>query len=331
MLSLQLREFLLGGPQNIQEDYEIISSEKVTASDQLKVLQRIESHSNSLASEWQILANAELEIGSSFDSILKDVAVFREKVDDPELQKKIRQYSSLQSQIHLCTLAKALFELNGFKHVRDIPDLVHNLMGSLPKHLQRSCKIHKNIISTVISMKETLLKSFHADFNAHLESNEDSEDAKEMWSNFLIVARDWLVAYALVSLLPILISDSRSQILEKYTEALDEALTPLWGRFHFHLTSARESKSFEQFVWTFSYAKSFVSLLINLCTQLTAAGQLQDLDPGKVVVQVPLSNLPIICVSIVPFFPQMQLSLITVIKLQYLLSDESHPSASRLP
>lgn len=281
MLSLQLREFLLGGPQNFQEDYETISSEKIAASNQLNVLQRLESHSNSLASEWQILAKAELEIGSSFDSILKDVAVFRKKVDDPELLKKIRHYSSLQCQIQLCTLAKALFELKRFKDVRDIPDLVHNLMGSLPKHLQSSCAIHKNIILTVTSMKEILLKSFHADFNAHLESNEDSEDAKEMWSNFLIVARDWLVAYALVSLLPILISDSRSQILEKYTEALDEALTPLWGRFHFHLTSARESKSFEQFVWTFSYAKSFVSLLINLCTQLTVAGQLQDLDPGK--------------------------------------------------
>lgn len=281
MLSLQFREFLLGGPHNTHEDCDTISSEKVVASNHSKVLQRIEAHSNSLASEWQILANAEIEIGSSFDSIIKDVEVFRKKVDDPELLKKIRQYSSLQSQIQLCTLAKYLHELKSFSDVRDIPDLVHNLMGSLPKHLQSSCKIHKNIILTVTSMKASLLKSFHADFNAHLESNEDSEDAKEMWSNFLIVARDWLVAYALVSLLPILISDSRSQILEKYTEALDEALTPLWGRFHFHLTSARESKSFEQFVWTFSYAKSFVSLLINLCTQLTAAGQLQELDPGK--------------------------------------------------
>ena len=55
------------------------------------------------------------------------------------------------------------------------------------------------------------------------------------------------------------------------------------GLYTFHLTSARESKSFEQFVWTFSYAKSFVSLLVNLCTQLTAAGQLQDLDPGKLI------------------------------------------------
>lgn len=280
MLSLQFREFLLGGPPGkLEEDgeAEVIQSEK---NDELSMLQQIESHSKSLTNDWEVFERAELKVGSSFESILGDIEVFRSKVDDTDLLKKVGQYSSLQDQIQLLILAKALSGLQRFAHVRDIPDLIHGLMSTLPKHLQSTCKIYKNIIVTVTNMKASLLQSFHSDFNSHLESNEDSEDAKEMWSNFLIVARDWLVAYALVSLLPTLISDSRSQILEKYTDALDEALTPLWGRFHFHLTTARESKSFEQFVWTFSYAKSFVALLIDLCTQLTSTGQLQKLDPG---------------------------------------------------
>ena len=198
----------------------------------------------------------------------------------PDLVGKMQHYSLLKSQVQILILSQKLSDLQNFSHVRCIPDLVQNLMNSLPKNLQSSCKIYKNIITSVSVLKCTLLRSFHADFDAHLETNAESTDAKEMWSTFLGTARDWLLAYALVSLLPALISDSRNSIIEKYTDALDEVLTPLWGRFHFHLSSARESKSFEQFVWTFSYAKSFLTLLIDLCTQLTSTGQLQKLSSG---------------------------------------------------
>lgn len=277
MFSLDAKEFLLGGPlTRPNEDGNIPSDGAVPKN----AVMEIESYSQSLLSESETFLNQETKIAESFDSILTKVSAYRSQIDDPDLLVKIQHYSSVQSQIQLLTLAKALNDLQKFTNVRDIPTLVHVLMSTLPKHLQSSCKIHKNIITTVTNMKTYLLKKFHEDFNAHLESNEDSNDAKQMWSDFLIVARDWLVAYALVSLLPILISDSRSQILEKYTEALDEALTPLWGRFHFHLKSARDSKSFEQFVWTFSYAKNFVSLLINLSSQLTSTGLLEKLDPG---------------------------------------------------
>lgn len=278
MFSLDAKEFLLGGPLNSRPNDNGSTPSDGTVS--MSALKEIGSYSQYLISESQTFLNEETTIAESFDAILTKVSAYRSQIDDPDLLVKIQHNSSIQSQIQLLTLAKALNDLQKFSNVRDIPQLVQNLMSTLPKHLQSSCKIHKNIITTVTNMKTYLLKKFHEDFNAHLESNEDSNDAKQMWSDFLIVARDWLVAYALVSLLPILISDSRSQILEKYTEALDEALTPLWGRFHFHLKSARESKSFEQFVWTFSYAKNFVSLLINLSTQLTSTGLLEKLDPG---------------------------------------------------
>lgn len=51
----------------------------------------------------------------------------------------------------------------------------------------------------------------------------------------------------------------------------------------FYLTTllkARESQSFEQLVWTFSYSNSFISILIDLCTQLTSSGELQKVYTG---------------------------------------------------
>ena len=282
MLSLKFKEFLLSGPPCRQPDVEEISEVEADAAEELKTLSPIKCHSIELLNEWRKYEAEEGVVDNALQNVLSDIAEVRCQIDDKSLLAKIREYSSIQNQIQLLQLAKVLSELQHFTDVRQIPEMMQDLMSALPDHLQKDSAIHKKIIKIVTTMKDSLLKSFHADFNSHLQSNEGSTDAKEMWSNFLIVARDWLMAYALVSLLPTLISDSRSQILEKYTEALDEALTPLWGRFHFHLTSARESKSFEQFVWTFSYAKSFVSLLINLCTQLTSSGQLQNLDHGTV-------------------------------------------------
>ena len=281
MLSLRLKEFLLGGPIDKEATIEEAqSTDMPLLNKSVQLLKRLEIDSNAFASEWRNFESEELKTLSSFESVLQAVSDFRSKIDDPDLVGKMQHYSLLKSQVQMLILSQKLSDLQNFSHVRCIPDLVQNLMNSLPKNLQSSCKIYKNIIAGVSVLKCTLLRSFHADFDAHLETNAESTDAKEMWSTFLGTARDWLLAYALVSLLPALISDSRNSIIEKYTDALDEVLTPLWGRFHFHLSSARESKSFEQFVWTFSYAKSFLTLLIDLCTQLTSTGQLQKLSSG---------------------------------------------------
>ena len=281
MLSLRLKEFLLGGPIDKEAVIEESKSMDLPLStNRVQFLKQLEIDSNALVSEWRNFESEELKTQSSFESVLKAVSEFRSKIDDPDLVGKMQHYTLLQSQVQILILSQKLADLQNFSHVRCIPDLVQNLMNSLPKNLQSSCKIYKNIILGVSELKCSLLRSFHADFDAHLETNAESTDAKEMWSAFLGIARDWLLAYALVSLLPALISDSRNSIIEKYTDALDEVLTPLWGRFHFHLSSARESKSFEQFVWTFSYSKSFLTLLIDLCTQLTSTGQLQKLSAG---------------------------------------------------
>ena len=282
MLSLRLKEFLLGGPIDRQAEIEEVQSDnKLISTNGLQSLKHLESDSKALLSEWKAFEDEELKTESSFDSVLQAVSEFRSKVDDPELVQKVQHYSLLQSQVQILTFLLKLSELQNFSHVRCIPDLVQSLMNSLPNNLQSGCKVYQNVISSVSVLKHTLLQSFHADFDAHLETNAESTDAKEMWSTFLGIARDWLLAYALVSLLPALICDSRNSIIEKYTDALDEVLTPLWGRFHFHLSSARESKSFEQFVWTFSYSKSFLTLLIDLCIQLTSSGQLQKLHSGN--------------------------------------------------
>lgn len=268
MLSVKLKDFLLSGPI-----YDNNETDEGTSNG-------IHKNSKLLLSEWNSYKEEELERRSLFKKVLNEIHEFQSKTTDTVLETKIRSYSSLQNRIQLLSLAKKISDLQQFLNVQDMPDLILDVIDYVPQYLPKGCIIEKMLIQTVSTLKESLLFSFHKEFEVHLEGNRDENDAKKLWSNFLGIARDWLLAYALVSLLPIVISDSRSLILEKYTDALDEALTPLWGRFHFHLGSARESQSFEQVLWTFSYAKSFVTLLNDLCTQLTDTGKLQKLHQG---------------------------------------------------
>jgi hypothetical protein len=81
----------------------------------------------------------------------------------------------------------------------------------------------------------------------------------------------------LIYLLPTALSDTKVDVDGRYQSLLDEALTPLWARFHFQLSHARESESYEQLQWTFGYVQSFVEMLIDLVEQITSTGRLQKL------------------------------------------------------
>lgn len=192
MLSLQLKEFLLGSHADMQaeknEKNEIDGTrfeQQLPSSNQKEVLTRIESESKAFVSEWESFEDEETKIGTSIESILQAVSIFRTKIDDPELLKKVRLYSSLRSQVQLLTLARKLSELQNFTHIRDIPILVQDLINILPKNIQSSCKIYRSILSTVTMLKKDILQSFHMNFDLHLETNADSSDGKEMWSTFL--------------------------------------------------------------------------------------------------------------------------------------------------
>jgi hypothetical protein len=210
-------------------------------------------------------------------------------------------------------LAKSMHSLKGYKSVQDIPDLVFAVCDDVPQVLLGHSKIKMVVVNTVNEIKVDLLTHFHHLFEVHLiesqkaphqysqnidmgilasksgakdgtsnndESNRDSGHQQKqhaLWATFLTQARDWLLAYTLVNLLPTVLTETKSMVLEKFKETLDEALTPIWGRFHYHLQLGRESGSTVQLVWTFAYCRSFVSMLCDLSAEMTTAGSLQKL------------------------------------------------------
>lgn len=105
-----------------------------------------------------------------------------------------------------------------------------------------------------------------------------SNVSSNSWEVFLRRARDWLLAYSLLSILPATLANGSSQsILEAFKDSLDVAFTPLWGRFFHHLNLSLDVKSKSQIIWTFSYAKSFIEMLLNLVAQITQAEQMNIL------------------------------------------------------
>jgi hypothetical protein len=152
--------------------------------------------------------------------------------------------------------------------------------------LLKSTRIYSFMHATVKTVQTNMLSRFQEVFERHLDGYmADGDFAQrvskngqmEVWSSFIEIARSWLLSYSLVSLLPVVLSESSSMIKDTFTSTLDDALTPLWARFHFHLEMARTSRSLNQIVWTFSYAKSFVEMMVDLCRQMSSSGKLQKL------------------------------------------------------
>ena len=291
MFSTRLQEFLILGPSpdftasaaydDLRDECKTMDVTSEQASNRSKDrLKKLHMATTILQTEWEQHKEEECILQDQIDIILAKVNHMQSILGATDVHTKLKLHAELTVKIQLLTLADTLNNLLNFSHVSAIPTLVFGVVNSLPSYIPETATIRRRMHDVVQEVKSALLTSFHTEFESHLEQKRDANDAKAMWSSFLGGARDWLLGFALVSLLPLLISDAQSLIMERYTEALDEALTPLWGRFHFHLTSARESRSVDQLVWTFNYAKSFVAMLIDLCTQLTSAGQLQRLHAG---------------------------------------------------
>jgi hypothetical protein len=169
-----------------------------------------------------------------------------------------------------------------------IPHIVLNVLKHLPhKALPTRSKLFQCLLHNTHALKKSLLSKFHEQFEMLLEDHEDTsinvsarsdghkQHLKLSWSQFLEHAREWLLAYAMVSLLPKLLSESDNMIIEGYQSVLDEALMPLWGRFRFHLSFAVECGSKKQILWTFHYVRSFTELLTVLCQHLAEAKEVE--------------------------------------------------------
>jgi hypothetical protein len=73
---------------------------------------------------------------------------------------------------------------------------------------------------------------------------------------------------------------------ERFKQALDEAMTPVWGRFYHHLKKGGELFSRNQMLWTFKYAASFIDMLHGLCGKITAADEMRQITSSHFVVSI---------------------------------------------
>ena len=289
----KIKSFLLyGGSCDLLQSFKVDKFEKdcpknthVLENGQNKQLSNIKAMSQSLIREWESQKNESTAFNTSLKSVLDDVRERSEQLYIEDLDDKLRQYKLLQMKIQHLSLCCAIKRLRGFTDVFHIPSLVFEVMNEAPSVLLKQSRLKAMVLQSVSEMKLILLNKFHTIFEEHLSDNEHDRSATtkqstQLWTTFLSAARDWLLAYTLVSMLPVVLTSSQTAIGEKYQDSLDEALTPIWGRFYFHLEIAREAKSLSQTMWSFQYAKSFIRMLLDLSNQITSTGQLQRLYAG---------------------------------------------------
>ena len=169
-----------------------------------------------------------------------------------------QKYLKLQLKIRHLSLIKAMYKLRNFQSVQDIPNLIFGIIDDVPEVLLAHSRIKQVVLDTVKDIKVGLLAHFHGLFEDHLaatqrEPNNSADgnnsstssssgtsknaasSSTSLWVIFLAQARDYLLAYALVNMLPTVLTETKAMILEKFQDTLDEALTPIWGRYHYHL------------------------------------------------------------------------------------------------
>ena len=191
-------------------------------------------------------AEKDFELIRKINSLVGDFEKENSRLDTAELMLKIENYIKLRLKIQHLSLMRAMHQLRRYTSVKEIPALIFAVRDDVPGVLLPHSRIKKVVTDTVNEIREKLLAQFHQLLEGHLvasqnesisDDNIDRRSAARnaQWTAFLGQARDWLLAYSMVSLLPTVLTETQAMILEKFQSTLDEALTPTWGRYHFHL------------------------------------------------------------------------------------------------
>ena len=271
----RLYNFLILGPED--------SDQESSAS----TMQAIQSSIQSAVAEYEsMLASYDNSIGI-MQAKLSDVKSITTQLDEENILLKLRKSLEIVTEIRILEVAQSVQNLQNYSTVQEIPSLALSCIRHLSvindgNHIS-STEIYRYYSSVVEEVRARLLTAFLAFFEKQLNNSEeeslegmDGVDVVEEggWASFLHLARDWLLAYTLVSILP-LASSSSSQseirVLDKYRDSLDELLVPLWGRYYFHLQLAQDSATSAQILWTFQYSLYFAKLLMNLCASMISS------------------------------------------------------------
>ena len=237
------------------------------------------------------------------------VSDIRNSMEKLDIIDKMKKYMHRKNVCKLLELSLSLNELSAtcVNNLEKVPDIVERIIKDSPL-IPSTSAMKGLLISTVTKIKTKQLLYFQDKFETHLqnESNACNDNIidTDSWVEFLSTSKVWLMAYCCVTLLPVVLTESKSLVCERHIESLDEALTPLWGRFHFHLSASREkalvqfsnfssysetvsqsSSSSAAFMnhisWTFNYARNFIDLMLGLCTEIAISDKLSFLDTVK--------------------------------------------------
>jgi hypothetical protein len=161
--------------------------------------------------------------------------------ESSEVMTKLAKYIKLKLKIQHMSLIRAMYHLQRYQSAKEIPSLIFAVRNDVPGVLLNHSRIKKVVLDTVAGVKGPLLVQFHKLLEDHLvaaqkDASADTAAASStLWTAFLTQARDSLLAFTMVSLLPTVLTETSGMILEKFQDTLDEALTPTWGRYHYHL------------------------------------------------------------------------------------------------
>lgn len=300
----EIEAFLLFGPLETstpEERLESSSHEDSASIDKDMILQSI----HELEDKFQYFHMNQDEIDEKLTVLQEKINSTKALLTaNSDFMTKYEKYVSLKYQIQLFTLAKLITHLDVCQNILEIPVLILNIklqcVDNYQHQFHERSKIKAFVLTVITRKKKSLLDKFYKYFEEQFQeennnlvgdsttsssSSSSSSSPSSSWELFLQRSRDWLLSYTLVSLLPSVLfvagptmaagtttsssSIVSKAILEQFQESLDVALTPLWGRFYYHLQISLESRSQKQILWTFYYAKTFIEMLMNLILQIT--------------------------------------------------------------
>ncbi len=271
ILRSEIQELLIDGPKSISNE------EKLFPSSNSRIIQEIHEACMFYKQEIQTIQTSKSNLQDDLEKYVTRAKTLKESLELSGIIEKHRSYLQKQLEVDLLLAAKSLDKLKNYGNVKEIPELIEDLLNAVPKNLPSSTYLAKKLINDIEIIKNKLIGNFHTHFE---ESSSKSaiKDPKLMWESIRETAESKLLSIFMISLLPISFGTT-VMATEIYKNTLDSALTPLWGRFHFHLSLAREENtiSVQQLEWTFRYAQSFLEMLVGLCSHVSGSSLLQKI------------------------------------------------------
>ena len=283
MTSLEnLQELLLFGPFPTEEDEATTSSSSSTSSSSA-FLRSVSSQVQALISDWELQQAERDDFSANLANQYAELEKLSAQVINSPIFSYMEKKKELETEHQILLVALDLAKINMDTPLKDIPEIMISLKNNFPTDLHTHAKLSSVLKYKCQDVARNVLSDFHrfldSQMTAATADDRDMNDySTNAWVEFFERSRVLVKTYLMLSMLPsIIFSAVNTNVLDKFKECLDNALTPMWGRYHFHLSQAREDGSINQILWTFTYTQSFLQMLINICTTTISGGDLQSL------------------------------------------------------